>query len=281
MNTRWHKLHGLGNDFLVGPLHAAAPSADAVSALCDRHRGLGADGILLWERQGLDVRMVIYNQDGSRPQMCGNGVRCLVAWLHQYGHLGQADQITILSDAGPRPCKIIKTPQEPDAAYQIAVQMGQPQLFEVEQVPELSQIALVSPVLGVDMGNPHMVLFVSSMPALERIDEIGYALNHPDVAQRHPQFKQGVNVEFALKRDASSYEVIVYERGVGRTQACGTGACAVAAAAWQAGLVEAQQHDVVVWLPGGPLKLEWPQRQQLWMTGPAQYVYEAYATLAL
>lgn len=276
--TRWHKLHGLGNDFLIGPLGAIGLDLDPaartarVSALCDRHRGLGADGILLWRREGADVRMVIYNQDGSRPQMCGNGVRCLVAWLHREGHMGGA-QITILSDAGPRHCRVLEAPMD-RGDYIIEVDMGPPSLIPIE--PSMTFDGEPVEALGVSMGNPHAVIFFDEMPSLERIDRDGARYNGA-ASTRHPSFAEGVNLECCVRLEANTFEVIVYERGVGRTQACGTGACAVAFAAWLGGLVS-WDKAVRVRLPGGALTLRY-DGQTLWMSGPATYVYEAQSAL--
>lgn len=275
--TRWHKLHGLGNDFLIGPIGSLdlgdEQRSARVSALCDRHRGLGADGILLWRREADgQVRMIIYNQDGSRPQMCGNGVRCLVAWLHREGHMG-SDQITILSDAGPRHCRVLKAPVGQED-YLIEVDMGPPSLIPIK--PAMTFDGEPIEAIGVSMGNPHAVIFFEELPSIERIDQEGARYNGQP-STRHPSFMEGVNVECCVRLEANTFEVIVYERGVGRTQACGTGACAVAYAAWLGELV-AWDEVVCVRLPGGPLMLRF-DGQTLWMSGPATYVYEAHSTL--
>ena len=290
---RAHKLHGLGNDFVVLPrwalggsgLPALEPALEPglepglvqapkdasawARALCDRRRGLGADGVLLWQREAQGVRMIILNQDGSRPEMCGNGVRCLVAWLHRAGHL-TSQQVTILSDAGPRRCRVERVPDADDPDYQIAVDMGHPKDIPMSAPMRLGPREL--PWVGVDMGNPHAVFFVAAMPSLQELDELGQRCHGPSP---HPDFARGVNLELALQVAPDRFEVLVYERGVGRTQACGTGACAVAWAAWRGGLTPTTS-PITVLLPGGPLVLSLAgQDGPLWMSGPARHVYEA------
>lgn len=263
---KFEKYHGIGNDFVLAELDTGqeevAPDASLLERLCDRHRGVGADGLILVGALTDDgARMIIYNRDGSRPEMCGNGVRCVVAMLADAGVLAVGEGITILSDAGPRPCVLVDGTR---GNWRVAVDMGEPVIGEKRSPIEVGNHTL--DWLDVDMGNPHAVTFVSPRPSIEEIDAMGEVLNGG-----HATFPQGVNVEFVVD-EGGALDVVVFERGVGRTQACGTGACAVAVAAWDQGLRDRDEGPVVVKLPGGPLEIEW-RAGRVWMTGPAEHVF--------
>ena len=259
------KYHGIGNDFIVVDAAGFPTDAAFVAAVCDRHRGVGADGVLLLETTpddpDADATMVIYNADGSRPEMCGNGVRCVARHLLQPGSASapSVEAVTIRSDAGLRACRRVGD----DDPWQVEVEMGPARHDEV--------LALVYEgrsyqAHAVDMGNPHAVVFVDQPWALADIDRFGASLNRPG-----SPFERGVNLEISRIVAADRIETVVYERGVGRTQACGTGACAVAAAARRAGHTTA--GSITVELPGGPLRIA--ERQGLvWMTGGVERVYE-------
>ena len=262
------KYHGLGNDFVLVDERDAPDVIAYASAICDRHHGVGADGVIVCgaPEQG-SARMVIYNRDGSRPQMCGNGVRCVVAQMADRGQLGRGDAITIASDAGPRPCRVVSGHL---GRWQIEVQMGRAEVSDQEQSDLIEGAAPIT-WLGVDMGNPHAVTF--SWPSIDEIDEAGQRAN-----DAHPSFPEGVNVEFVRERPDGAWEVIVYERGVGRTMACGTGACAVACAIWHTGRAE-RAEPLTIWLPGGPLTIA-HREGFIWMSGAAQRAYQASLDLA-
>ncbi len=251
------KYHGLGNDFAIAPEGAFSP--DVVPAVCDRHRGVGADGVIFWtvapEGADHDATMVIYNQDGSRPEMCGNGIRCLARMLVDEA-LVDADAIRVKTDAGVLLCELV------DGG--VRVEMG-PGALDAPGEP-LSHGDDRFPYTPVDMGNPHAVVF--SMPSIEVIDDVGARANGGD-----PRFPEGVNVEFVEVQPDGTLRVVVYERGVGRTQACGTGACAVAVAAWDVGKAP-HGGPTRVLLPGGPLEIRARDGEVL-MTGPAARVFEA------
>ncbi|WP_222615339.1 diaminopimelate epimerase [Persicimonas caeni] len=253
------KYHGLGNDFVV-VREADAPDVEAhVEALCDRNRGVGADGVLvLSEFEDAQARMVIFNRDGSRPEMCGNGVRCVVRHLVQVEGFC-ADALTIVSDAGPRPCRV---EEQGAGTWQVAVEMGEAKLDA--EPAHVDHDGFTAELVKVDMGNPHAVTFQAA--PIETIDAIGELLN-----AAHPEFPEGVNVEFVEQTGPQAIRVDVYERGVGRTQACGTGACAAAVAAIDAGLCHADA-PVEVELPGGVLRIEL-RDGVVWMTGPVEYVF--------
>ena len=260
------KYHGLGNDFLIlerSGLGEQELTDLMVQKLCCRHRGVGADGILLvdllpsGDLSPPRVRMVIFNRDGSRPQMCGNGVRCVVAYAAK--RWGVAGPMIVESDAGPRRCEWeALAPDE----FEVAVEMGPISVGEKRENFPVGELSY--PFWRVDVGNPHAVVF--EMPALEAIDRAGESAN-----RQKEIFPEGVNVEF-VSPQKGELRVVVFERGVGRTQACGTGACAVAAAAWKAGLVSPGTPVRVV-LPGGGLEIE-EREEQIWMKGPAEEVFE-------
>lgn len=257
----FHKFHGLGNDFILVDGEEVQPSLDQVRALCDRNRGVGADGVLVVTLLSPDplpaVQMVIFNQDGSRPEMCGNGVRCVAAYAQTIWGVG--DELVVHSDAGPRRCEIQRRFED---TWQVAVDMGE---IHVQKSPATLEVGKHSfSYHFVDAGNPHAVIF--ERPDIETIDEAGRQANDD-----HPLFADGVNLEFAEACDGG-FEVVVYERGVGRTRACGTGACAVAAAAWHTKRASPEQ-PVSIHLPGGPLIIE-RREQSVWMTGEAQSVFD-------
>jgi len=256
-SLRFTKYHGLGNDFVVvdGPLMAAARAA----RLCDRHRGLGADGVLTIlppRTPGAVATMHIFNSDGSVALMCGNGIRCVARHLaDQYKIAGE---LVIDTDSGPRACTV-----HHDAAGQVeavSVEMG-PARLEGEQVfpVEFEMLRAVR----VNMGNPHAVLFDD--PTRARAAVIGPAIER--------QVLGGVNVGFA-RPGPGGIDLVVWERGSGLTDACGTGACAAAVASTRSGAIPAGV-PVEVRLPGGPLLVTVsPDFARVTMRGPAERVFQ-------
>jgi diaminopimelate epimerase len=224
------------------------PTPEMARRWCDRHRGVGADGVLaIMPGTEQRPRMKVLNADGSIAEMCGNGLRCVAK------HLGDLDpaiaSIDIETDAGLRRCTLQRSALGP--VSEVAAEMGAPILDRprlgmlgegrcVRQPIEVGGVRLMG--TAVSMGNPHLVLFDAP---LERAAELGPLL------ERHPSFPQRTNVEF-VSTQPDGLHAVVWERGVGLTQACGTGACAVAVA----GVLEARVvagHEVRVWLPGGAL----------------------------
>jgi diaminopimelate epimerase len=260
---KFSKYEGLGNDFLL--VDAAEMTLDALTpdrarALCDRHRGVGGDGVLWVDTVGLaetgHVRMVIRNADGSRPEMCGNGVRCVAAWLRDTGRV--EDRVVIDSDAGPRAATI--APAE-HGAWRVEVEMGPARVAPSPATARVDGDAV--DVAVVDVGNPHGVVF----------DPAGDAMALVAGVRGLAAFPQGVNVELVTARSEGGFRVRVYERGVGWTQACGTGACAVAAAAVAQGRAAAGVA-VPVELDGGVLEIVVPaDAAPVRMTGPARRVF--------
>jgi diaminopimelate epimerase len=265
VSTHFEKWEGLGNDFVIV---SDREGIDA-SAVCDRHRGVGADGVLV-VKGGARPSMAVINADGSEPEMCGNGLRCAALYLVQQGH-GKAGEVFVVDTAaGPHPCEVI------DAHRGIVrIAMRAPQLTAAKVPTTLGdQQALDVPfeVLGrtvhitaVSMGNPHAVIF-DAVDASERAS-IGPAIER-DVAA----FPERVNVGFAQLTGARAITLHVFERGAGWTEACGTGACAAAVAAIETGRI-ARGGPIVVTLPGGTLEIEVRDGEPVSMTGPARKVF--------
>lgn len=241
------KIHGIGNDFILINAEDLPTDPRLALSLCDRHRGVGADGVLFYSTN--PPGMVVLNADGSRPEMCGNGLRCVARWLVEHHHFPEV--LDIQTDAGVRRCEVNP------ANGQVTIDMGVAAVSDAEDVDLDGEILRG---IRVNMGNPHFV--VHGFRSLEEIDHLGAIANH-----RHNSFPEGVNVEF-VRETEGLLDVIVYERGVGRTQACGTGACAVAAVAWRDG----KEGVIDVRLPGGILKIE-RRQTHVWMTGQTEVVY--------
>lgn len=248
---RFAKLHGLGNDFLLLDLREGGQPLPAQRALelCDRHRGVGGDGVLTLLPGS---RMLVQNADGSVPEMCGNGARCAALWIATLGCTRPASgRVDLLTDAGPRPCTVEAT--EPRRGM-VEIDMG---VAAVDPPRQLSRWQAVP----VSMGNPHRVIFVESgAAALAR--EAGPGLCGAE----------GANIEFVERAGPGRYAAFVFERGAGLTQACGTGACAVAAAAIARGEARPDQ-EVAVDLPGGTLTLRVDAEDRVRMRGPAELVF--------
>ena len=263
------KLQGLGNDFILAEgaaLPAGTALADLARRLCDRHFGIGADGLILrWPSQCGIARMQIFNADGSEPEMCGNGLRCFVRYLHLQGLTDQKLQIE--TAAGLLAAEVRNE--------SICVDMGQP-VLDPEKIPArgFASPSVIAQPLQVDgqnfevtlvsMGNPHCVIKVAD---LEQVD---FARWGPRL-EIHPAFPARINVEFAQVLNPECVRVRVLERGAGPTLACGTGACAVLVAGVLGGWLADRAE---VRLPGGSLKIAWPQREgPVWMEGPAEPVF--------
>ncbi len=262
---RFAKYHGLGNDFVVVEAEdLRAISAEDARWLCDRRRGVGADGVLVvLPAAGPDAaaRMRVINADGSVPEMCGNGVRC-VAELLRARASGQGEvlaALTLETDAGPRVCVFEEGG--------VSVDMG---LVRVDGIVEVRAAGTTFALRRVDAGNPHAVTFSAVDEATLR--EVGPALS------TSPAFPGGANVEFA-RREGDRLVVVVWERGVGPTQACGTGACAAAAAACAEGLFQ-NDAPIRVALPGGSLTITCSRSGRTSMRGPAELVFEGTVRLA-
>lgn len=280
---QFSKYQGLGNDFLMlDGRHA--PSTDfcfaltpeRIQRLCDRRFGVGADGVILAlpPREGGELRMRIFNADGTEPEMCGNGIRCLARFLADSDGDQPGRQWQIETLAGP----IVPLLEEGGT---IRVDMGIP-LLDPEAVPttlavgpaglpqgELEVAGECLAVAAAGMGNPHVVIPVADVAAVD-LDRLGAAL------EVHPAFPAKTNVHFVQALSPTHLVMRVWERGAGPTLACGTGACATLVACHRLGLAERRAR---LDLPGGPLEIAWDADSgHLFMTGPAEAVFDGVTT---
>lgn len=255
------KAHGTGNDFVVvEDLDDEVALDDAVvAALCDRRRGVGADGVI---RIAPGVHAAVFmdhrNADGSRPEMCGNGVRVLAKYCFDRGVLA-GSTATVETRAGLR--GVTAHRDASGRVSHVGVDMGVPAVGDLAAVLDTGGVPVTAALVG--MGNPHAVVFVDDVESAP-VHGIGPLL------EAHPAFADGVNVEFAAVTSPEAIEMRVWERGVGETASCGTGACAVAVAAAETGRAS---RRVDVSLPGGVLHVDY--RDVVEMTGPAVEVFSA------
>lgn len=256
---RFEKWEGLGNDFVV-IRDPGEPLADEVVArLCARRLGVGADGVLLVGDAGGAPRMIVRNADGSRPEMCGNGLRCVAAHLAP----GGADALRVATDAGLKACDVRALGGD---LFEVTVEMGAARRGADLVVP---LDGAEHRFLTVDVGNPHAITFEAYDEGA--IDRIGPAVARVPAG--------GTNVEFCVARP-ERITVVVWERGVGRTLACGTGACAVAAAACETGRAQFGA-PIRVALPGGELVITVaPGGERITMRGPARRVFSGEVVVA-
>jgi diaminopimelate epimerase len=266
---RVSKLHGAGNDFLVG-VGSEPPAAETAAALCDRHRGIGADGLItvLPGSDGADCSMVLANSDGSRAEMSGNGIRCLAWVAHRHG-LGDGRQLMVDTDAGRR-AVMLQLDEDGDVAA-ATVDMGAA-TFEPGDIPlrapspfdlEVTYHGVTYDGDAVGIGNPHLVLFVDDVPHA-RVVQHGPHLETDD------RFPNRTNVEFVAISGPDELTMRVWERGVGETLSCGTGVCAAAAAAHRRALVG---DRVRVRVPGGEHEVE--LGETVCLAGPVAHVFDA------
>jgi len=280
VNIPFVKVQGAGNDFvLVDATRPGTGSDDiaawraAAPAVCERHAGVGADGILLLlPSEVAAVRMVVINADGSVAQMCGNGIRCVARYWHDAGRM-VGDALQVETGAG------ILRPERVSSGH-IRVAMGKPRLArqEIPMTGPPDDVVLDEHLEGtalrisaVSMGNPHAVTF------LPELEDFHFGLLGP-VLSGHKRFPEGVNANFARVRDRAAIDLRVWERGVGPTLACGTGACAAAVAGILTGRLD---REVLVSLPGGTLRIEWDGEGAVYMTGPAEPVFAGQLPAAL
>ena len=273
-SLRFAKLHGTANDFVYADARDGFPGDPAALAarLCDRHRGIGADGLILLLRPtngSADCRMAVYNADGSRPEMCGNGIRGLAKFALDRG-LVTADPLRVETDAG---VKELHAERENGRVVRVTVDMGRPE-WHGRRIPVAADGEVIEQPLTVDgrtykitcvsMGNPHCVVFLDDVAGLD-LPALGPRF------ERHRFFPKGVNTEFVRRVSAERLEMRVWERGAGATLACGTGACAAAVVAARTGHTG---RRTTVALPGGELDIEWRPDDHVLMTGDAVEVFE-------
>lgn len=265
------KYNGLGNDFVFVNTfkHPLKDPFRAAKILCDRRRGVGADGLILIGPSTVnDVRMRVINADGSEAQMCGNASRCVPFFVREQGILDK-NELTLETLAGPIFTKIVD-----NSNRLVTVDMGIPRLLrgQIPMTGDPTECAVDVPLplpgevlygTAVSMGNPHFVMFG---PDAEHVPVEVYG---PQV-ENHPMFPQKTNVEFVTVLDKNTVRMRVWERGAGITQACGTGACASVVAAVISG--KTNRH-VTVKLDGGALQIDWPEQTHIFMTGPAEKTF--------
>ncbi|TQV88688.1 diaminopimelate epimerase [Aliikangiella coralliicola] len=270
------KMHGLGNDFMVvdGVSQQIYFTEGQIRKLGDRHRGIGFDQLLLIEapqQPDVDFHYRIFNADGKEVEQCGNGARCLARFVRQMG-LTWKHKIRVSTMKGIMDLQILRNGL-------VSVDMGVPML-EPEKIPlryanqethyQVTVDGISHQFGAVSMGNPHCVLTVDDVKTAN-VDAIGQALT------QHTLFPEGANIGFMQIVERDEIRLRVFERGVGETQACGTGACASAVI----GRLQHQMSQKVrVYLPGGHLHIDWPgDGQRLKMMGPAEFVFQGFIEL--
>lgn len=269
------KMHGLGNDFvMVDCLEQPLPEeglADLARRVCDRHFGVGADGLILaLPSNAADFRMRLINADGSEAEHCGNGIRCLAKLVYD---LGRTRSTTISVETVGR-INLLQLFLRDGSVDSVCVDMGEPAANrgalrmtgdpEAELLDEPLRVGdRLLRFTGVSMGNPHIVTFVEDVRSFP-VRELG------PLAEHHSDFPRRTNVEFVQVIGPNELAMRVWERGAGETLACGTGACASLVAAARNGYTG---RRAVVHLPGGDLQIEWKDDNRVYMTGPAVTVY--------
>ena len=275
------KMQGLGNDFVLmddreGKIRERISCADLAKKLCDRHFGIGGDGIILaGKSEDHDIEFIIFNSDGSEAQMCGNGMRCFAKFLYER-QLLPGNRFRVATKAGTIAPEVLV--DEKNRVVSVKVDMGPP-VLKPEQVPfvpsapceiaaeqriELENEQVTATM--VSMGNPHAVIFTDDLSSVD-VEKTGRAV------ENHPQFPEKTNVEFIEKVNDHELKMRVWERGVGITLACGTGACASLVAAALTGRTGTR---AVLHLDGGDLEIFWDREStgHVFKTGPAVQVFE-------
>lgn len=282
MPIRFTKMHGLGNDYVYVSLfdQRIADPAALARVVSDRHRGVGSDGLILVAPPGdgsADVRMEMYNADGSRAQMCGNGIRCVAKLAYERGW-ARRNPLRVATDAGVLTLELTLDPRECVAS--VRVDMGAP-ILDPQRIPVRASgprvvnepielpgsgggAAAALRMTCVSMGNPHCVIFVDALDSVP-LDQWGPQL------ERHERFPERVNAHFVQVLSPTRVRMATWERGAGPTQACGTGAAAVGVAGVLTGLTA---RRITATLPGGDLLVEWDEAtNHLFKTGPATEVF--------
>ena len=281
--TRFTKMHGIGNDFvMIDALAEPLPEnqlPEISRRLCHRKFGIGGDGLILILRSnGSDFKMRMFNPDGSEAEMCGNGIRCFAKYLYDHG-LTDSERIRVETLAGEM---VLDLQVEDRRVRTVRVDMGRPQLRR-DEIPMAGSGA--SPVIAepitmdgntyavsaVSMGNPHAVIFTDDVARIS-LEQIG-----PKV-ENHPLFPARTNVHFVQVHSADELTMRTWERGAGATLACGTGACASVVASALNGMTG---RRVTAHLPGGDLFIEWADDDHVYMTGPAEEVFEGEIDLGI
>ncbi len=277
---KFTKMHGIGNDYVyVNCFEETVENPSEVSKfVSDRHFGIGSDGLILIKPSEVaDCYMEMYNADGSRSAMCGNGIRCVAKYIYDYG-LTDKTEVDVDTAAG---IKHIVLTIENGKVAKACVDMGEP-ILKPELVPVVGEgeILVDEPIMVdeqeyhmtcVSMGNPHAVVFLDEDIKNLEIEKIGPKF------ENHERFPERVNTEFMNVLDRSTMNLRVWERGSGETWACGTGTCASVVASVLNGLTE---RKVLVHLLGGDLEIYWSEEDNhVYMTGPATTVFDGEITI--
>lgn len=272
---KFTKMQGIGNDYVyVNCLQETIENpSELAKKISDRHYGVGSDGLIMINPSDkADFEMEMYNADGSRGEMCGNGIRCVAKYVYDYG-LTDKTSISVETLAG---IKYLDLTVEDGKVVLVKVDMGKPML-RPEEVPVVSEKEeVIDEPITVDgqeyrmtcvsMGNPHAVVFIDQDVKEFPIETVGVKF------ENHERFPKRVNTEFVNVLDRHTAQMRVWERGSGETLACGTGACAVAVACALNGLTE---DEVTVKLLGGDLQIKWDrEKNTVYMTGPAEVVFD-------
>ena len=272
---KFTKMQGIGNDYVyVNCLQETIENpSELAKKISDRHYGVGSDGLIMINPSDkADFEMEMYNADGSRGEMCGNGIRCVAKYVYDYG-LTDKTSISVETLAG---IKYLDLTVEDGKVVLVKVDMGKPML-RPEEVPVVSEKEEVidEPITEdgqeyrmtcVSMGNPHAVVFIDQDVKEFPLETVGVKF------ENHERFPKRVNTEFVNVLDRHTAQMRVWERGSGETLACGTGACAVAVACALNGLTE---DEVTVKLLGGDLQIKWDrEKNTVYMTGPAEVVFD-------
>lgn len=276
---KFTKMQGLGNDYVYVNCfkETIENPPEMAKKVSNRNFGIGSDGLIMINPSDVaDFEMEMYNADGSRSEMCGNGIRCVGKYVYDYG-LTEKEHISVETLAG---IKYLDLTVEDGKVKLVKVDMGSPELVPAN-IPIVADGDRVidEPInvngteyrmTGVSMGNPHAVVYVEDVKGLD-IETIGPAF------ENHERFPNRVNTEFVKVFDRNTVEMRVWERGSGETMACGTGACAVAVACILNGFTE---DKVTVKLLGGDLQIEWDKEaDKVYMTGPAEVSFDGEINL--
>jgi len=284
MEISFIKMEGLGNDFIIlddrdGKIKQHENYSALAKRLCSRHFGIGADGIILIlnsDSLDHDIKFMIYNSDGSQPQMCGNGMRCFAKYLYESKIIPQR-KMRVDTKAGTVIPEVIPglTSGDKDQVQSVRVDMGEPVLlcrdipFESQNEKAIEECLTVGDkeyrITAVSMGNPHAVIFVDNVEKVD-IVKVGRSI------ELHERFPEKTNVEFIEVVNSRKLKMKVWERGAGVTLACGTGACASLVAA---NLTDRAEDKAIIHLDGGDLEIHWDKAtNHIFKTGPATLVFE-------
>lgn len=280
---RFIKMQAAGNDFIVmGPVTAGKDWGKLAQRWCDRHFGIGADGLILVSAESsTSVGMRIFNPDGSEAESCGNGLRCTARYAYENG-LVKRKTFTVNTLAGETSVKLVEPEEAGRPVERVTVTMTRP-VFDAAEIPVKIKATQKTPVLDypleikgkklplsfISMGNPHAITFIEGPVDRFALEAIGPLVEH------NVMFPKRTNFEVVQVVNRHTIRARVWERGAGETLACGTGACAIAVAARLKGLINT---TVDIILPGGTLTIDWTEGERVKMTGPVAEVFKGEIT---